>query len=187
MKPLTLETPRLILRQWKDSDLQPWADLNADGRVTEFFSRIYDRALSEETFNGMRIALERNGYGFWAVELKSEGTMIGMIGLNEITFEVPFTPPREIGWRSAHSAWGRGYATEGARAALDAAFEQLGWDEVVAFTAQPNVRSERVMQRLGMVRDRNGDFDHPRLEPGHPLRRHMLYRIRKDAMRERAG
>lgn len=186
MKPLTVETPRLILRQWKDSDLQPWADLNADRRVTEFFSRAYDRTLSEETFNSMRIALERDGYGFWAVERRSDGNLIGMIGINDISFEVPFAPPREVGWRLAYEAWGHGYATEGATAALAVAFDTLGWEEVVAFTALPNARSERVMQRLGMVRDRNGDFDHPRLEPGHPLRRHMLYRIHKDAMRDRA-
>jgi len=93
---------------------------------------------------------------------------------------VPFTPAREVGWRLAYDTWGHGYATEGAKAALAMAFDRLGWDEVVAVTALVNKRSERVMQRLGMVRDPNADFDHPRVPEGHLLRRHMLYRIRRD-------
>jgi RimJ/RimL family protein N-acetyltransferase len=180
LTPLIVETPRLILRQWRDSDLDPWAEMNADPRVMEFFPGTYDRARSEETANLMRISLERDGYGLWAVELKGDGRFAGMIGINEMTYDVPFEPRREVGWRLAYDAWGHGYATEGARASLRVAFETLGWDEVVAMTALCNQRSERVMQRLGMVRD--ADFDHPRLAKGHRLRRHMLYRIRKDAM-----
>jgi len=185
--PLIIETPRLILRQWNESDLDPWAAMNADPRVMEFFPGTNDRARSEETANRMRISLERDGYGLWAVELKHNGSFAGMIGLNDIPYSVPFEPRREVGWRLAYDAWGCGYAAEGARAALRVAFDTLGWDEVVAMTAFVNLRSERVMQRVGMVRDLTGDFDHPRIEEGHPLRRHMLYRIRKGGMPAESG
>lgn len=156
-------------------------------RVSWNSFRSFTTARSEETANRMRICLERDGYGLWAVELKHNGRFAGMIGINDITYDVPFEPRREVGWRLAYEAWGQGYATEGARAALEFAFGKLGWDEVVAMTAIVNARSERVMQRLGMVRDRGGDFDHPRIPEGHRLRRHMLYRIRKAALPEKAA
>jgi len=178
-----LETPRLILRQWRDADIDPWAEMNADPRVMEFFPALYDRARAEETAASMRGEIERDGYGFWAVEIKASGAFAGMIGLNEITYDIPVHPKCEVGWRLAFDAWGHGYATEGARAALQFAFDTLGWPEVVAFTAALNQRSRRVMDRLGMVRDPDADFDHPRLKEGDALRRHVLYRIR----RERAG
>ena len=178
--PLTLETPRLILRQWKDADLDPWAEMNTDPRVMEFFPVNYDRVRSDETAHRTRDELERLGYGFWVVEPKATGKFSGIIGINEIPYEVPFTPKTEVGWRLTYDAWGHGYATEGAKACLGVAFNTLGWDEVVAITALVNARSEKVMQRLGMSRDLSADFDHPRVEEGSFLRRHMLYRIRKD-------
>jgi RimJ/RimL family protein N-acetyltransferase len=105
-----------------------------------------------------------------------------MVGLNEITYDIPVHPKHEVGWRLAFDAWGHGYATEGARAALQFAFGKLGWPEVVAFTAAINERSQRVMQRLGMLRNPDDDFDHPRVEPGSPLRRHVLYRVKRPAV-----
>jgi ribosomal-protein-alanine N-acetyltransferase len=177
-----LETPRLILRQWRDADLDAWAEMNADPRVMEFFPALYDRARAEKTAASMREEIERDGYGFWAVEIKASGAFAGMVGLNEITYDIPVHPKHEVGWRLAFDAWGHGYATEGARAALQFAFGKLGWPEVVAFTAAINERSQRVMQRLGMLRNPDDDFDHPRVEPGSPLRRHVLYRVKRPAV-----
>ncbi len=178
-----IETPRLILRQWRDADIDPWAEMNADPRVMEFFPALYDRARAEETVARMREEIERDGYGFWAVEIKATGAFAGMIGLNEVAGDIPVHPKTEVGWRLAFDAWGHGYATEGAQAALRFAFGNLGWPEVVAFTAAVNERSQRVMRRLGMVCDPASDFEHPRLPEGSALRHHVLYRIR----RERAG
>lgn len=154
--------------------------MNADPRVMEFFPALYDRARAEETAASMRQEIERDGYGFWATEIKATGAFAGMIGLNEIAYEIPVSPKREVGWRLAFHAWGHGYATEGARAALQFAFDELGWPEVVAFTAAINERSQRVMRRLGMIRDPGSDFDHPRVPEGDRLRRHVLYRIRRE-------
>jgi RimJ/RimL family protein N-acetyltransferase len=174
----TIETPRLILRDWRDADIEPWVAMNADPRVTEFLGRTYARELSEASAVAMRLALEENGYGWWAVEIRCGVPFAGVIALQKVPFSASFTPANEIGWRLSFESWGRGYATEGSKAALDFAFDKLGWNEIVAFTASTNLRSQRVMQRLGMTRDPADDFDHPKLEPGHPLRRHVLYRIK---------
>jgi RimJ/RimL family protein N-acetyltransferase len=152
--------------------------MNADPRVTEFLGRSYTRALSESQAFAMRRQLELLGYGWWVVEVRAGARFAGVIALQDVPFEAPFTPAREVGWRFAYDHWGHGYATEGARAALDFAFEQLGWHEVVAFTAALNLRSQKVMERMGMSHDPNDDFDHPRIPEGHPLRRHLLYRAR---------
>jgi RimJ/RimL family protein N-acetyltransferase len=169
----------LILRDWRDDDLEPFTAMNADPRVTEFFAKSYTRALSESAAVAMREQLRRDGYGWWAVEVRGGSRFVGVIALQAVPFEAPFTPANEIGWRLSVENWGRGYATEGARAALDFAFGELRWYEVVAFTAAANARSRRVMERLGMTHDPSDDFDHPKIEPGHPLHRHVLYRIRK--------
>jgi RimJ/RimL family protein N-acetyltransferase len=179
MPAATIETPRLLLRGWRDADVESWAEMNADPRVMEFFPRTYDRARAEAMACEIRTQLERNGYGWWIVEIKESGRFAGVICIDDVGYEVPFAPPREVGWRLAFDAWDHGYATEGAAAALDFAFHTLGWDEVVAMTAALNIRSQRVMERLGMKRDLAGDFEHPRIEEGHRLRRHVLYRIRK--------
>jgi ribosomal-protein-alanine N-acetyltransferase len=126
----------------------------------------------------MRRLRDEHGFGYWAVELPGEASLIGAIGLSRVR-SLPCAPATEIGWRLAPAYWGRGYATEAARAALEDGLFRLGVDEIVAFTVPANVRSRRVMERLGMARDPANDFDHPRLPPGHPQRRHVLYRIRR--------
>lgn len=176
-------TPRLLLRPWREADLDAWAAMNADPRVTEFFVRPYTRELSESALRTMRAKLDRSGFGWWAVEVRGGAPFAGVIALQEVPFAAPFTPANEIGWRFSFEHWGRGYATEGARAALDFAFDELNWREVVAFTAASNLRSQRVMERLRMTHDSADDFDHPRIEPGHPLRRHVLYRTQNSNRR----
>jgi len=175
----TIETPRLILRDWRDADVDEWVRMNADPRVTEFFPHVYTRARSESSAATIREQLARNGYGWWVVEIRGSAPFAGVIALQAVPFQAPFTPANEIGWRFAFEHWGKGYATEGARAALGFAFEKLDWHEVLAFTAASNIRSQRVMRRLGMTRDPRDDFDHPKIEADHRLRRHVLYRIRK--------
>lgn len=175
----TIESERLILRDWRDGDVEAWVAMNADPRVTEFFGKTYTREFSTSSAQKIRQLLERDGHGWWAVEVRGGAPFAGVVALQAVPFEAPFTPANEIGWRFAYDQWGHGYATEGARAALSHAFHVLDWPEVVAFTAVPNVRSQRVMQRLGMTHDPADDFDHPRLDPESPLRRHVLYRIRR--------
>lgn len=174
----TIETPRLILRDWRDDDVEAWVAINADPRVTEFFPKTYTRDVSEASAAAIRAQLKRDGFGWWALELRGGPSFVGSIALQAVPFQAPFTPANEIGWRLGFEYWGHGYATEGARAALDFAFEELHWPEVVAFTAASNLRSQRVMERLGMTHDPRDDFDHPKIEGGHPLRRHLLYRIK---------
>lgn len=175
----TLETDRLILRGWRDDDVEPWVALGADERVMEFFPGTYDRAKAVSIAAFIRAALDANGYGWWVLEPKEGPSFGGVIALQDVPFEAPFTPAIEVGWRLPHQLWGKGYATEGARAALDFAFDTLGVDEVVAMTSALNLRSQRVMERLGMVRDPADDFDHPKVAAGNRLQRHVLYRIKR--------
>ena len=173
----TLTTARLALRRWRDSDRIPFQRINADPRVMEFFPEVLT---TKETDNGMaRIEkhFDRHGFGLFAAELIETETFIGFIGLNVPTFEAPFMPAVEIGWRLGFGYWGQGLGTEGARAVAHHAFEGLRLPGLVSFTTTANLRSRRVMEKIGMVRDPPGDFDHPRLAPGHPLRRHVLYRL----------
>ena len=169
-----------MLRDWRDDDIEAYVQMNGDPRVTEFFAHAYTRERSESDAQTIRERLTRDGYGWWAVEIRGGAPFAGLVALQKVPFEAAFTPANEIGWRFAPEHWGKGYATEGARAALDFAFAELQWREVVAFTAANNVRSRRVMERLGMTHHPRDDFDHPKLESGHPLRRHVLYRIRKE-------
>jgi RimJ/RimL family protein N-acetyltransferase len=172
-----IETPRLILRRWRDEDLAPFAALNADPRVMEFLPKPLDWAESDAMAARIRGAFDQQPFGLWAVEVKAGTSFIGYVGLSVPKFEAAFTPCVEIGWRVAFDYWGRGYATEAARAALHYAFETLKLAEVVSFTVPANERSWRVMERLGMKRSPAEDFDHPNLAEGHPLRRHVLYRL----------
>ena len=173
-----LRTRRLVLRSWRDADRGPFAALNADPRVMEHFPKALTRDESDAMVDRMNSAINTRGFGFWAVEVQASEELIGFVGLSVPTFEAPFMPCVEIGWRIAFEHWGKGFATEGARASLDAAFGELGLSEVVSFTTTTNDRSKRVMERLGMRHDERDDFDHPAIAEGHPLRRHVLYRIR---------
>ena len=172
-----LETERLLLRPWRDDDLEPFAALNADPRVMEHFPSLLDRAQSDAAAGRVRAHFEEHGFGLWAVEVPDTCSFVGFVGLAVPRFEAPFTPCVEIGWRLAHEHWGRGYAPEGARAALRFGFEPLGLEEIVSMTVPANVRSQRVMEKIGMTRDGQGDFDHPLIPEGDPLRRHVLYRL----------
>jgi len=174
-----LRTERLILRAWREEDLAPLAALNADPVVMEFFPGTLSRAESDAAAAHVRAELEERGFGLWALEVPGEAEFIGFTGLGVPRFTAHFTPCVEIGWRLAREHWGRGYASEAARAALARGFDALGLDEIVSFTAAANARSRRVMEKIGMRRDPGDDFEHPNLAPGHPLRRHVLYRIRR--------
>lgn len=165
--------------------------MNADPAVAEFLGRALDRTESDALADRIEAHWVREGFGLWAVERLDAGQFIGFAGLARPRFEAHFTPAVEVGWRLARAAWGHGFATEAGRAALEFGFVTVGLDEIVSFTAVANERSRAVMARLGMSRDPRGDFDHPRLEPGHPLRRHVLYRLRRTeweaSRRERPG
>ena len=177
----TLTTPRLILRPWRDSDLEPFRALNADPDVMRYFPATLDAGQSDALARRIRDRLATQDFGFWAIEVPGVAGFIGFTGLSVPGFEAHFTPCVEIGWRLAAAHWGKGYACEAATASLRHAFETLRLAEVVAFTAQANHRSRAVMRRVGMVHDPADDFDHPNLPDGHPLRRHVLYRLTRSA------
>lgn len=170
-------TPRLRLRQWRAEDLEPFAALNADPRVREFFPSVLTYQESADSMEHIRSHFHRHGFGLWAVDVIGGATFIGFIGLSVPSFDAPFMPCVELGYRLAFEHWGHGYATEGARAALAFGFATVGLPEIVAMTAVGNRRSRRVMERLGMKRSPADDFDHPLIVSGHPLRRHVLYRL----------
>ena len=170
-----LRTDRLRLRHWRPEDREPFAALNADPEVRRYFPSVLDRAESDAEADRHAAGLEERGWGLWAVEVVGGDPFVGYVGLAP----APFVDAVEIGWRLARSVWGRGYAPEGARAVLDHAFgPAVGLDELVSFTAVANAPSRRVMEKIGMTHDPADDFDHPRIAEGHPLRRHVLYRIR---------
>ena len=176
---IEVETPRLRLRQWRDSDREPCAALNADPLVMEFFPAPQDRAASDAMVDAWREQIETRGWSNWAVEARATGEFLGFIGLSVPKRALPFSPCVEVGWRLARAHWSQGYATEGARAALRVGFERIGLAEIVSFTALLNVRSRAVMERIGM-RDAKQDFEHPAVPEGHRLRPHCLYRITRD-------
>jgi RimJ/RimL family protein N-acetyltransferase len=167
-------TDRLTLRQWRDDDLEPFAALNSDPAVMEFFLAPLTREQSDSLAERERAVIDERGWGLWAVENDAQ-EFIGFVGLSVPSFEAHFMPAVEIGWRLARRHWGKGYATEAARAVLAFGLEDLELDQIVSFTAEINVRSRRVMDRIGMTHDPADDFDHPRVADG-PLRRHVLYR-----------
>jgi 3-dehydroquinate dehydratase/shikimate dehydrogenase len=173
-----IKTTRLLLRPWRQEDLEPFAKLNADPRVMEYFPALRSWKESEDFIKAMQHLFETQGWGLWAVSLISSDAFIGFIGLGNVSFTAPFTPAVEVGWRLAFEYWGQGYATEGAMASLKYGFEVLNLSEIVAFTPVQNKRSRAVMERIGMHHDAKDDFDHPKITPGHPLQRHVLYRIK---------
>jgi RimJ/RimL family protein N-acetyltransferase len=182
-----LRTSRLELRAWREADRAPLAALHDDVEVMEFMPRRLARAESDELVASAQRVLEQRGWGLWALATHTRQEFLGFIGLNPVSFAAAFTPCTEVLWRLKRSAWGQGYATEAARACLDFAFTTLALPEVVAFTVPANRRSRAVMERLGMRHDSAGDFEHPRLPAGHPLRPHVLYRISRAAWARTAG
>jgi RimJ/RimL family protein N-acetyltransferase len=176
---ITLRTERLILRRWRHSDREPFARLNADSRAMEFMPRVLSPDESDSLVDRIERHFRQHGFGLCAAELCEDQAFIGFIGLAVPTFSAVFTPCVEIGWRLSPGSWGEGLATEGAREVARYAFEVLGLQSLVAFTVPANVRSRRVMEQLGMVHEPAEDFDHPNLPEGHPLCRHVLYRLRR--------
>ncbi len=177
---VTIKTTRLILRPWEKEDLEPFAKLNADPRVMEYFPKVKSSQESKEEYQRIIDHFQKHGWGFWAVSIIGEAAFvgfIGFIGLRYDDFPAPFTPAVEIGWRLAFDYWGKGYATEGATACLKYGFEILNLNEIVSFTSVPNIRSRRIMEKIGMHHNPKDDFDHPKLPEKHKLRRHVLYRL----------
>jgi RimJ/RimL family protein N-acetyltransferase len=175
-EPATLPTERLLLRQWHDDDLHAWARMNADPEVREFFPDVLEQHEAAGSLASFRADLEERGWGWWAVEERATGTLIGMAGLDPIEQGMPVSGV-EAGWRLARGSWGKGYATEAARAVFGYGFGQISLPEILAMAAAGNVRSQAVMRRLGMTHDPADDFDDPTVAPG-PLRRTVLYRLR---------
>jgi len=172
-----LRTHRLYLRRWRASDREPFAALNSDPRVMEYFPALLSREESDALAMRIESHFKERGFGLWAVEIADIAPFAGFIGLSVPRFEAHFTPCVEVGWRLAAEYWGCGYATKGARAVLAFGFEQLHLAEIVSFTVPSNLRSRRVMEQLGMTHNPADDFDHPALAEGQPLRRQVLYRL----------
>ena len=170
-----IATDRLILRNWRPSDLEPWIAMNADPQVMEHFPAVQTPADSEATLFANQARITDKGWGLWAVERRGDGAFLGFTGLMQLRESNPLAPGVEIGWRFARHAWGSGFASEAARAALAFGFERLALPEIVAFTAEGNVRSQAVMDRVGMARREDLDFDHPALPKGHVLERHVVW------------
>jgi RimJ/RimL family protein N-acetyltransferase len=174
---MEIGTQRLVLRQWRDSDRDPFAAMSTDPAVMQYLRALPTRETCD-AWIGFQIAHQaRHGFCMWAVELRQSGAFVGAVGLVHVGFAASFTPAVEIGWRLARATWGQGLATEAAREALAFGFAELGFEEIVAYAAPANRASQNVMRKLGMSRDEAHDFDHPRQPEGDPLRRQVLYRL----------
>jgi RimJ/RimL family protein N-acetyltransferase len=180
-----LHTERRTLRHWTDADREPFAALNDDPLVMEHFPSHLTREQSDAMADRISTFLDEKGWGLWAVEVRETGEFIGFTGLAVPRFEAHFTPCVEVGWRLAATSWGRGFATEAARASVAYGFDELGLDEIVAMIVPGNTRSQGVARKLGMTRDETADFDHPLVPEGSPGGRHWLFRLPRD--RWRAG
>ena len=174
-----IDTDRLILRRWRDADRKPFAAMNADPEVMRYFPSTLTADQSNLMVDRIEAGFETAGWGLFAVEVKGAQAFIGFVGLMEINPKVPCAPGVEIGWRLDKAAWGHGYASEAARACLDLAFTTVGLAQVLSFTAVPNLSSQAVMQRIGMIREPTLDFDHPLVPEGDRLRSHVVYRARR--------
>jgi RimJ/RimL family protein N-acetyltransferase len=172
-----LRTERLLLRRWRPADLPAFAAINADPEVMRHFPTTLSREASAALLARIEASFETHGYGLWALELPEGSPLVGCAGIAQVAIDVPFAPAVELAWRLDRAHWGRGLASEAARAAAQFAFGELAVAELIAYTAQGNARSRRVMERLGMRRDPAEDFVHPDLPPGHPLAEHVLYRL----------
>lgn len=175
-----IETERLILRTFEDKDIEPMAAIDQDPKVCEYLPGIGNRAATEAGIQHFIKHYYEHGFSLYAAELKETNEFIGYLGLIVPSFEAHFTPAVEIGWRLASSHWGKGYATEGAKAVLNYGFNKLGLNQIVSFTVPANIRSIRVMEKIGMKRDLSGDFHHPKLPKDHPLALHVLYRAKNE-------
>lgn len=178
-----ISTGRLTLRAWKDDDLAPFAAMNADSAVREFFPGLLTKDESDASARRAQSKIVQHGFGMFAAEVRDSGEFIGFIGLDPMDFAIPGVPQPavEIGWRLARAYWGKGFATEGAQALVHFAFSALHLEEIVSITVPANIRSRRVMEKIGMTHVPQLDFDHPRIAAGHPLRRHVLYLLRPSA------
>jgi 3-dehydroquinate dehydratase / shikimate dehydrogenase len=176
---MIIKTERLILRPWIEEDLKPFAKLNGDPRVREYFPSILNSQESDKLVEVISAHIEKYGWGFWATSLIQTNEFIGFIGLKNVNFSAHFTPAIEIGWTLAYDHWKKGYAIEGALASLKYGFETLKFPEIVSVTSTQNLRSRRVMEKIGMHYDPADDFDHPKLLAGDKLQRHVLFRIQK--------
>ncbi len=181
-----LYTDRLVLREWTEEDIAPFAAINADPRVREFFSKLLSPDESRAEVRQFQDGLARDGFGLFASELRSDGTFIGFVGIQTMTFSIPQLPEPavEIGWRLGSDWWGQGYATEAARAVSDYAFGVIELPRLVSITVPANLRSRHVMEKVGMLRRPELDFSHPRIAEGHPLRSHVLYELTRQRHRE---
>jgi RimJ/RimL family protein N-acetyltransferase len=186
MAPFRLPTQRLVLRAWRAGDREPFAALNADPAVMEFFPSTLARPESDALVERFETEQAERGFCPWAVEEGATGAFVGFVGLHAVNTSLPFAPAVEVGWRLAQPFWGRGYASEAAAATVRFGFDEAGLDEIVSMTTVPNARSRRVMERLGMARDPSEDFEHPNIPAG-PLRLHVLYRLSVDDWRGPAG
>jgi RimJ/RimL family protein N-acetyltransferase len=175
----TIRTARLVLRRWREGDRQPFATMNADPDVMRYFPAPLDRVVSEASIDRIEALFDRQGYGLWALEVAGTGQFIGFTGLNPVPDGVPGGGGMEIGWRLARPAWHQGYASEAARAAVGVAFGGAGLAELWSMTAVRNEPSQAVMRRLGMTLFAH--FDHPRIEAGHALAPHVVYRLGRPA------
>ena len=171
-----LESSRLLLRQWLPTDLSPFAQMNADKDVMQYYPACLTQIESDKLVKKLSLLINKKGWGFWALELKATGEFIGFTGLHKPEANLPFKPCVEIGWRLGKKHWGKGYATEAAQLALEFAFKQLLLAEVVSFTSLQNSQSRSVMQRLNMENTQT-NFNHPAIAEGHPLQEHVLYKI----------
>lgn len=174
-----IETDRLILRTWSNEDAVEYYCINQDPKVIEFLKGSLTMSEVTDFISSMNKQFDELGYTLWAAEEKTKSQFIGFIGLNFIKWEAPFGQAVEVGWRLGSEYWKKGYATEGAKACLKYGFNQCDLKEIVSFTVPANIRSFRVMEKIGMIRDLEGDFAHPNLPLEHKLSKHILYRIQK--------
>ena len=179
MKSTIIETERLLLRTWKEEDAEPYYQMNQDPRFLEFLPDTISMEQAKEYIVSTNKRIAKNGFSFFAIEEKESGNLAGSLGLEKIESPFPFAPAIKIGWRLAFPYWGRGYATEAAKAVLNYGFYTLGFEEIVSYAVAENHASRRIMEKIGMTRDVQGDFERPHLPAGHRLSRSVLYRIKK--------
>ena len=176
---INIKTNRLLLRQWRDTDLEQFVAINQDPKVMRYLPKVLSHDEVQQMISKMKLSITKNGYGFYACEEKSSALCIGFIGLNKPSFKAHFTPCVEIGWRLGSQYWNQGYATEGAKAVLDFGFHELSFPEIVSFTVPNNKASIRVMEKIGLILSPKESFLHPLLPQNHKLSKHVLYRLKK--------